>query len=314
MTLTEMDRIKEYAWCSGSCGGVTDSNPEFAEWTAAERLEEAASTGAEAIVTASPWSEKLFAETIAKQRRQPQGLRHRRTGRRRPCKEGGRYVLTLDEGYPQRLRRRRGGGEPLRRPGDDDRLLQDRLRRRGHAQEHGRSPGGGPALQQVQAAVPADLHRLGPAWLPPGIVLIDLRRMNQIIEINEKNMYAVVEPYVTSAQLQAELFKRGLNTNIKGAGLPVLGHAARPRAPGPVHGRRRPQPSGRRMGDARRRAGQDRFAGDRRTSGSAATGPGPSLRCLIQGVMPPSLHAGRVHQGGHEALPLAGAGEVPVEG
>jgi Fe-S oxidoreductase len=67
VTLTEMDRIKEYAWCSGSCGGVTDSNPEFAEWTAVQRLEEAASTGADAIVSASPWSEKLFAETIAKQ-------------------------------------------------------------------------------------------------------------------------------------------------------------------------------------------------------------------------------------------------------
>ena len=53
---------------------------------------------------------------------------------------------------------------------------------------------------------------------PPGIVMIDLKRMDQIIEINEKNMYAVVEPYVTSAQLQAELFKRGLNTNIKGSG------------------------------------------------------------------------------------------------
>ena len=66
VTLTEMDRIKEYAWCGGSCGGVTDSNPEFAEWTAAERLEEAASTGAEAIVTASPWSEKLFSEVIEK--------------------------------------------------------------------------------------------------------------------------------------------------------------------------------------------------------------------------------------------------------
>ena len=51
VTLTEMDRIKEYAWCGGSCGGVTDSNPEFAEWTATERLEEAACTGAEAIVT-----------------------------------------------------------------------------------------------------------------------------------------------------------------------------------------------------------------------------------------------------------------------
>jgi Fe-S oxidoreductase len=66
VSLTEMDRIKEYAWCGGSCGGVTDSNPEFAEWTAEERLEEAASTGAEAIVSASPWSEKLFTEVIKK--------------------------------------------------------------------------------------------------------------------------------------------------------------------------------------------------------------------------------------------------------
>ena len=46
---------------------------------------------------------------------------------------------------------------------------------------------------------------------PPGIIYIDLRRMNHIIEINEKNMYAVVEPYVISSELQAELFKRGLN-------------------------------------------------------------------------------------------------------
>ena len=53
---------------------------------------------------------------------------------------------------------------------------------------------------------------------PSGIIYMDLRRMNRIIEINEKNMYAVVEPYVTSAQLQAELMKRGLNCNIKGAG------------------------------------------------------------------------------------------------
>ncbi len=53
---------------------------------------------------------------------------------------------------------------------------------------------------------------------PKGIILFDLRRMNRIIEINEKNMYAVVEPYVISAQLQAELMKRGLNFCIKGAG------------------------------------------------------------------------------------------------
>jgi len=63
----------------------------------------------------------------------------------------------------------------------------------------------------------------------PGVIKIDLRRMNRIIEINEKNMYAVVEPYVIFAQLQAELMKRGLNCNITGAGsncsaLPIAAH------------------------------------------------------------------------------------------
>ncbi len=52
----------------------------------------------------------------------------------------------------------------------------------------------------------------------PGVIKIDLKRMNRIIEINERNMYAVVEPYVVSAQLQAELMKRGLNCNVNGAG------------------------------------------------------------------------------------------------
>ncbi len=59
-------------------------------------------------------------------------------------------------------------------------------------------------------------------WLlfPPtyDFIFLDLRRMNCIIEINEKNMYAVVEPYVISAELQGELFKRGMICNVKGAG------------------------------------------------------------------------------------------------
>ncbi len=50
------------------------------------------------------------------------------------------------------------------------------------------------------------------------VVQIDLRRMDKIIEIDEKNMFAVVEPYVCGAQLQAEAMKRGLNTHIIGAG------------------------------------------------------------------------------------------------
>ena len=63
--LTEMTRIKEYSWCCGAGGGVSESNPEFATWTAKDRIEEATSTGAAAIVTACPWCEKTFNEAIA---------------------------------------------------------------------------------------------------------------------------------------------------------------------------------------------------------------------------------------------------------
>ena len=62
--LTEMTRIKEYAWCCGAGGGVSESNPEFAQWTARERIGEAESTGAEAIVTACPMCEKSFNQAI----------------------------------------------------------------------------------------------------------------------------------------------------------------------------------------------------------------------------------------------------------
>ena len=52
LKLVEMDRVKEYAWCCGAGGGVRETNPEFAAWTAGERLAEARATGAEALVTA----------------------------------------------------------------------------------------------------------------------------------------------------------------------------------------------------------------------------------------------------------------------
>ena len=43
-----------------------------------------------------------------------------------------------------------------------------------------------------------------------GTVLIDPKRMDRIIKLDAKNMYAVVEPYVTFASLQAEAMKVGL--------------------------------------------------------------------------------------------------------
>jgi len=62
--LIEMDRIKEYAWCCGAGGGVKETNPEFAGWTARERLDEAESTGVEALVTACPGCEQNFKGAI----------------------------------------------------------------------------------------------------------------------------------------------------------------------------------------------------------------------------------------------------------
>ena len=49
-------------------------------------------------------------------------------------------------------------------------------------------------------------------------ITLDMRRMNRILEINENNQYAVIEPYVIGATLQAEAMKVGLNTTIIGAG------------------------------------------------------------------------------------------------
>jgi Fe-S oxidoreductase len=60
LNLVEMDRTREYAWCCGAGGGVIDAYPDFAAWTARERIAEAKTTGAEAMVTACPWCKTSF--------------------------------------------------------------------------------------------------------------------------------------------------------------------------------------------------------------------------------------------------------------
>ncbi len=49
-------------------------------------------------------------------------------------------------------------------------------------------------------------------------LVLDMRRMDRIIEIDAKNMIAVVEPGVIGATLQAETMKVGLNCHIQGSG------------------------------------------------------------------------------------------------
>jgi Fe-S oxidoreductase len=59
--LVEFERNLENSWCCGSGGGVKAAKPDLADWTAAERLEEARAVGAEAVVTACPHCESHLA-------------------------------------------------------------------------------------------------------------------------------------------------------------------------------------------------------------------------------------------------------------
>ena len=52
--MVEMTRNEENSFCCGGGGGVPAAFPDLALWTATERLEEARSTGAEAIVSCCP--------------------------------------------------------------------------------------------------------------------------------------------------------------------------------------------------------------------------------------------------------------------
>lgn len=63
--LVEMERIREYAWCCGAGGGVREAYPEFSNWTASERIEEAKATGADAIATCCGWCERNFMDAVA---------------------------------------------------------------------------------------------------------------------------------------------------------------------------------------------------------------------------------------------------------
>ncbi len=118
-------------------------------------------------------------------------------------------------------------------------------------------------------------------------IQIDLRRLDQIISIDEKNMHAVIEPYVTNNQLQTECMKLGLNCHIIGAG----GQASQLAASTSFNGH---GPDGISCGFAGRNLlgfewvtpeGEVVQAGSFDTSGAMflGDGPGPSLRGVIRG-------------------------------
>jgi Fe-S oxidoreductase len=62
--LVEMERVREYAYCCGAGAGAKEAHPEFALFAARRRLEEARSTGADALVTACPWALRNFKDAL----------------------------------------------------------------------------------------------------------------------------------------------------------------------------------------------------------------------------------------------------------
>jgi FAD binding domain len=150
------------------------------------------------------------------------------------------------------------------------------------------------------------------------VVQIDLRRMDRILDIDEKNMYAVVEPYVCGAQLQAEAMKVGLNTHIIGAG-PVCSPLASATSgwgvgwdgvymgfsPRNLLGVEWVLPGGEvlRLGALGSHAGW--FSGD---------GPGPSLRGLVRGSTGALGGLGVFTQGALKLYNWPGPQQVKMEG
>lgn len=63
--VVEFPRAEEECYCCGGGGGVPDVAPELAAWIANERLGEAASTGASAIVSSCPFCADQFKQAAA---------------------------------------------------------------------------------------------------------------------------------------------------------------------------------------------------------------------------------------------------------
>ncbi|OGO31163.1 MAG: hypothetical protein A2Z29_03270 [Chloroflexi bacterium RBG_16_56_11] len=151
----------------------------------------------------------------------------------------------------------------------------------------------------------------------PGVIKIDLRRMNRIIEINEKSLYAVVEPYVIGAQLQAECMKRGLICNQNGAGancsaLPIAAHGGYGHlSQSASYGERNMlalewvAPDGELIRFGSLGSSGAWFCGD---------GPGPSLRGIVRGNVTPLGGLGVYTRAATKLYHWSGPPTFPVEG
>jgi hypothetical protein len=151
-----------------------------------------------------------------------------------------------------------------------------------------------------------------------GAIQLDMRRMDRILEIDEKNMFAVIEPYVIGAVLQAEAMKVGLNTHLIGAGASCSPLAS-------ATGFAGAGPSGSFMGGH----GENMLGvewvmpnGDILRTGSLGSrcgwfsgeGPGPSVRSIIRGGLGNQGGLGVFTKIALKLFPWPGPTCLPIEG
>jgi glycolate oxidase len=149
-------------------------------------------------------------------------------------------------------------------------------------------------------------------------IQLDLRLMDRILDIDEKNMFAVVEPYVICATLQAEVMKVGLNLNIIGAGASTspLGNATSYLGSGPstpwmghnsdnLLGLEWVMPTGDILRTGSLGSGVGWFCGE---------GPGPSLRGLCRGVRGARGGMGVYTKAALKLTHWPGPPQLPIEG
>lgn len=150
------------------------------------------------------------------------------------------------------------------------------------------------------------------------VIQLDMRRMDRIIEIDQKNLYAVIEPHVIGATLQAEAMKLGLNTHLTGAGAScsLLASATSFAGPGAdtlfmggsgenMLGLEWVMPDGELMRTGSLGAGLGWFCGE---------GPGPGLRSIIRGGNGARGSMGVFTKCAVKLYPWPGPAELPITG
>jgi hypothetical protein len=149
-------------------------------------------------------------------------------------------------------------------------------------------------------------------------ILLDMKRMDRILEIDEKNMFAIIEPRVIGAQLQAEAMKLGLNTHIIGAGASCspLASVTSYQGSGPdvpfmgygdenMLGVEWVTPDGEIIRTGTLGAGLGWFCGE---------GPGPGVRGIIRGIKGAMGAMGVFTKCAIKLYPWPGPSILPVEG